>query len=411
MASNRVAELVDAAQVLADAGDREGAERLLEEATRLAPQDELVLQVRAQLMGGAGPTPFAPPPTDLFADAAPKAAANPFARPAAPAQAGPFAPTAPVASPTSTPSQPLPAAPAAPQASPADALGDLLRSAMHTLEPGASPPPAPELPPSRPPASTDPYASRPAPPANPGPFGVPAAPTPVVPSHTGTLQYASLDEVKAAVRPPSQPEHARSRTLLAGEPVTPGGSPAPMRGDLEGVLQASLSPRPATRPPPPPREATPPPTRATSRPVSSAPYDAMDLIDAPRPEAVSGIPAQLKRARELLEFADHSGALQVVEQVLAEAPLNAEALALKTRCEATLTSMFESKLGDLGKRPKLRLRPDEVIWLNLDHRAGFVLAQIDGQVSLEDLFDLSGMSRLDTARILAQLVEEKVIQL
>ena len=59
--------------------------------------------------------------------------------------------------------------------------------------------------------------------------------------------------------------------------------------------------------------------------------------------------------------------------------------------------------------PRVRLQPDDIIWLNLDHRAGFVLAQIDGAVSFDDLFALSGMSRLDTARILAQLLDEGII--
>ncbi len=66
--------------------------------------------------------------------------------------------------------------------------------------------------------------------------------------------------------------------------------------------------------------------------------------------------------------------------------------------------------GPLDHRPRVCLAPDEIVWLNLDHRAGFVLAQIDGEVSYEDIFALSGMSRLDTSRILAQLVEEKVIE-
>jgi len=50
------------------------------------------------------------------------------------------------------------------------------------------------------------------------------------------------------------------------------------------------------------------------------------------------------------------------------------------------------------------------MWLNLDHRAGFLLAQIDGTVSYEDLFALSGLPRLDTARILAALIAEGVIR-
>jgi hypothetical protein len=71
--------------------------------------------------------------------------------------------------------------------------------------------------------------------------------------------------------------------------------------------------------------------------------------------------------------------------------------------------MFESKLGHLDKIPRVMLKDDEIIWLNLDHRAGFALAQIDGAVTFEDLFAVSGMTRLDTARILAQPVDEGVI--
>ena len=73
--------------------------------------------------------------------------------------------------------------------------------------------------------------------------------------------------------------------------------------------------------------------------------------------------------------------------------------------------MLESKLGQMELIPRVLLKQDEIIWLNLDHRAGFVLAQIDGALTLEDLFAVSGMSRLDTARILVQLKDQGVIAL
>jgi hypothetical protein len=149
-------------------------------------------------------------------------------------------------------------------------------------------------------------------------------------------------------------------------------------------------------------------------------HDPLSLIEVPEkpaaappkppPSAVSELDQLLKDAKSQLDFADHSGALVTLEKILATNPAHPEALRMKAKCEATLVSMYESKLGNLGRKPTLKLRPDEVIWLNLDHRAGFVLAQIDGMVTLEDIFTLSGMTRLDTARILAQLVEEKVIK-
>ncbi len=71
--------------------------------------------------------------------------------------------------------------------------------------------------------------------------------------------------------------------------------------------------------------------------------------------------------------------------------------------------MYESKLQPLTNVPRLSIKPEEVMWLNLDHRAGFLLSQIDGVVDYESLFALSGLPRLDTARILAALLGEGVI--
>jgi hypothetical protein len=79
-------------------------------------------------------------------------------------------------------------------------------------------------------------------------------------------------------------------------------------------------------------------------------------------------------------------------------------------CEHNLTQMFESKIGHMDGRPLIAIKPDEIIWLNLDPRAGFVLAQIDGEVSFEDLYAICGLKRLDTARILSELLEQGVVK-
>jgi hypothetical protein len=117
----------------------------------------------------------------------------------------------------------------------------------------------------------------------------------------------------------------------------------------------------------------------------------------------------LHGANELIGLDDHSGALELILKAEKIAPGDPQIRALRERSERTLQSMYESKLGRLDYNPRVRLKDDEIIWLNLDHRAGFVLAQIDGSVSFEDVFAVSGMSRLDTARILAQLLDEGVI--
>jgi tetratricopeptide (TPR) repeat protein len=117
----------------------------------------------------------------------------------------------------------------------------------------------------------------------------------------------------------------------------------------------------------------------------------------------------LSAAKELFALGDFSGSLELIEKILQLDPDHGEARDYLRQNEATLVSMYESKLGSLTKVPRLAIKPEEVMWLNLDHRAGFLLAQIDGSVDYESLFALSGLPRLDTARILANLIAEGVI--
>ena len=150
---------------------------------------------------------------------------------------------------------------------------------------------------------------------------------------------------------------------------------------------------------------------APSAPAAAAPEAPVaPSAPAPAPAAHPDEVAQLMEgARELFELADFTGSLELVEKALDLDPENAEAQDYLSRNEGTLIQMYESKIGPLEAQPQIAINPDEVVWLNLDHRAGFVLAQIDGAVSYEDVFALSGMSRLDTCRILVQLIDEKVI--
>ena len=129
-----------------------------------------------------------------------------------------------------------------------------------------------------------------------------------------------------------------------------------------------------------------------------------------RPPPPGDVASWMDGARELFALGDFSGSLEMIERILRVDPTHAEARAYLRQNESTLVAMYESKLGALGTRPRLAIHAEEVMWLNLDHRAGFLLAQIDGVVSYEDLFALSGLPRLDTARILASLVAEGVIR-
>jgi hypothetical protein len=95
--------------------------------------------------------------------------------------------------------------------------------------------------------------------------------------------------------------------------------------------------------------------------------------------------------------------------VLRRNPQHEGALAYLKRNEATLLRMYESKIGDMSRIPKPLVPPDEVIWMNMHHRAGFILSQVDGTLSYDDLLEISGMDRFDTVRIVADLVTAGII--
>jgi serine/threonine protein kinase len=69
---------------------------------------------------------------------------------------------------------------------------------------------------------------------------------------------------------------------------------------------------------------------------------------------------------------------------------------------------IESRIEQVGGRtaiPRQAMSARELTTLELDHRAGFLLAIIDGQLTVDDLLDISGMAPLETMRLLGGLID------
>jgi hypothetical protein len=239
------------------------------------------------------------------------------------------------------------------------------------------------------------------------------------------FQFEGLPELSPP--PPGPPSSAPF-----GTPVSDFFAPDPANENNWGQVMA---PPAAVFPPPEAQAPAPKLTEPHFAPNATSAWDqrsnpgiklsdivarsggALDLVTADRPALPTPVPRNkldevvtlVRGAKDLLGLDDHSGAMALILKAQELAPNDPEVQALRSRSEATLEAMFESKIGNLAVAPRVKLKDDEIIWLNLDHRAGFVLAQIDGQCTFEDLFSVSGMSRLDTARILAQLIQEGVI--
>lgn len=142
---------------------------------------------------------------------------------------------------------------------------------------------------------------------------------------------------------------------------------------------------------------------------------ASELPPPPPPPVQFSTPTQPPRSHQLMKdrfaMGDFSGSLDVAEQILNRSPQDPEARSLADKCREVLLDMYSSRISGLEKVPHIAMSADQIRWLSLDHRAGFLLSMIDGISSIDDLLDVSGMQRLDALRILCSLLDQKVIYL
>ena len=118
----------------------------------------------------------------------------------------------------------------------------------------------------------------------------------------------------------------------------------------------------------------------------------------------------LSAAKELFALGDFSGSLELIEKILQIDPDHGEARDYLRQNEATLIAMYESKLGPLGRRPPARHQAGGGACGSTSITGpGSCSPRSTASVDYEALFALSGLPRLDTARILANLIADGVI--
>jgi len=108
---------------------------------------------------------------------------------------------------------------------------------------------------------------------------------------------------------------------------------------------------------------------------------------------------------------DFTGALVVAESILDADPENEDARRYAQSCREVLTQMYAARIGPMDQVATVAVPPEQITWLSLDHRAGFLLSLVDGISSIDEILDISGMSRLDALRIMYTLVQQNVITL
>jgi hypothetical protein len=140
--------------------------------------------------------------------------------------------------------------------------------------------------------------------------------------------------------------------------------------------------------------------------------DALELVGV-RAQSVKPGPepkATMVEVRDRFDVGDFSGALALAAKILEEEPEHVDALLYAEHCRDVLKQMYISNLGGLRRVPQLAISPEQLRWLALDHRAGFLLSQLDGRSTFEELLDVCGMPPFEAIRLLVQLLQQNVIR-
>lgn len=250
-------------------------------------------------------------------------------------------------------------------------------------------------------------------PPEPPPLAPPSAPV-----HTlGPDEYFSLDSEPPSPRSPDstgpyspvQPHNApTARPAPPPRPLqVPSPGAAPKSLSLSGLELADLDNLDSPSAPPHPGTDQ---RRRDARPPS------LELsLDGPPPasayQEVASTASAIADMKDRYAMGDFSGALAIAEGILESSPNDPEAPRYAQSCRDVLTQMYSARLGSLEQRVTVAVPSDQIRWLTLDHRAGFLLSLVDGGSTVDQLLDISGMPRLDALRIMYQLLDQRVISL
>jgi hypothetical protein len=198
-----------------------------------------------------------------------------------------------------------------------------------------------------------------------------------------------------------RPELTRLDSVPAYEPVRPRQVTLTDEAELERAIAASA-------------KSQPPDSLSLEL---DAPGDALDLVarSAANPTAMPSVsPAPdaydpVGEMHDRFSLGDYSGALVIAESLLDENPSHEQARRYAENCRSILEQMYAARLGAMDRVPFLAVPRDQLRWLSLDHRAGFVLSHVDGTSNLQEILDISGMPTLDALRILFELSQQRVI--
>jgi hypothetical protein len=117
----------------------------------------------------------------------------------------------------------------------------------------------------------------------------------------------------------------------------------------------------------------------------------------------------VERAQAEHKIGNDAFSIVAMDLALEQKPDSAAAQREIQEHRETLFQLYRKYLGDLAACPRLKVPMHELPLKTMDHRTGFLLSRVDGMLTLEDILDISGMSRLEAYRHLSRLVLQGIL--
>jgi hypothetical protein len=106
---------------------------------------------------------------------------------------------------------------------------------------------------------------------------------------------------------------------------------------------------------------------------------------------------------------DFVAALTAAELQLGLQPDDESAREYAETSRARLEERYTTRIGSLEYVFNLAVSPPKVRWLGLDSQAATLLAEVDGQTTVEQAIERCQLSRLEALRVFTELLDAKAI--
>jgi tetratricopeptide (TPR) repeat protein len=136
----------------------------------------------------------------------------------------------------------------------------------------------------------------------------------------------------------------------------------------------------------------------------------LDLVETGESESTPDTEERIAEALQAFEAGELETAWDMLQEIGRQQPSRLDVQGYLGLVRAQRAKRFVAQIGDLARQLRPKCEMEELTSLNLKPDEGFLLSQIDGTLSVEELISLSTIGRVETLGILAKFVSEGIVE-